>query len=172
MGGYPQGNMPPVGLGEMNQLTRPKDIDTSFWLWIGAIVLNLVGTAFSLLLPADEKTLEATRAQFVLRGQSASDANVAAAILAGKIFVAVIVAIIIVLRLLFIFKMRQGKNWARITLTVLAALGILLTLFGISGAPIVSMILSVLMSLLVAAAVVFMFRPLPNAYFNAVKRAG
>jgi hypothetical protein len=65
------------------------------------------------------------------------------------------------LYVLFAFKARAGRNWARIALTVLTALGVLaLVIGGFSVVGILSTVVSVV-------AVVLLFLPASNQHFAA-----
>lgn len=86
----------------------------------------------------------------------------------GVKLASIVVAVIFVgLYLLFAMKMRAGRNWARIVLTVLSALSIVSAasratssqLFGWIGAA------------LAVVAIVLMFLPASSAYFAASKAA-
>lgn len=76
--------------------------------------------------------------------------------------------------------MRGGANWARITLTVLAGITLVLGLIAVAGASIVMALLgmlgTVLMLVLVvqlvamAAGIFFMYRPDSNNYFASPER--
>ncbi len=84
----------------------------------------------------------------------------------------------LVLLALFARKMLEGANWARITLTVLAVLGLVLGVGGfvlLSGAgaevPAVSLVFSIAQWLVMAAAIWFAFQPPANEYFRSVVRA-
>ncbi len=83
----------------------------------------------------------------------------------------VIALIFAALYLLFAFKMRQGRNWARITLTVLGGIGVLMGVLGLlfsTGAlGVLGLLLSIVQLVLIVAAIYFMFRPAANAYFTA-----
>jgi len=71
------------------------------------------------------------------------------------------------LELLFAVKMRAGRTWARIVLTVIGVLGTLgnlLNLFTGSGFAIASSLVSLL---LIPAAVVLMYRPAASAFIQA-----
>jgi hypothetical protein len=81
----------------------------------------------------------------------------------------------------FIFKMRTGANWSRITMTVIGALvlvtsGISLILLAANTLPtpvhqpVIVPILSVIELLLIIAAAVFMYRPAANAWFKVIGR--
>ena len=74
-------------------------------------------------------------------------------------------------------KNNQGRNWARITATVLGALNILSSLFGLTaGAAVatsvnaIGVITSILNLLIAAVAIFFMYRKDASAYYAAMSR--
>lgn len=79
--------------------------------------------------------------------------------------------------LFFAFKVRKGRNWARITLTVLFALFIIpgISFFGVAlfspGAfspdEMLGVIVAAFFLLVSIVLIVLMFRPTANAYFRA-----
>lgn len=150
----------------------PKEVQTAFRLWIANIVLGVVGSLLSLLI-FDDLVAMAELPPGVTPEQAALGATV------GAIFVAVLTLVFLGLGLLFAFKMRAGRNWARITLTVLGAIAVLFSLlsFGSSSAVagvglvgILSVVITVIQTLLIIAAIYFMFRPAAAQYFAAPRR--
>ena len=81
------------------------------------------------------------------------------------VVIGIIGVVLAALMVFFAFKARAGRNWARITLTVLGALVLLYHLFGFS-------LLGLVIVLVVAAAVVTMYLPASKAYFDSAKRVG
>ncbi|MBC6446495.1 hypothetical protein [Actinokineospora xionganensis] len=150
---------------------RPKPVDTSFMLWIANAALGLLGFLITVSVGR-----EATRTQIIdqlrAQGETFTESQVDSLVTAGIIFAGVIAAVFFGLYLLFAFKMRAGRNWARITLAVLGGLGLIFGLIGLAqgtgGA--VSMILSVLQIALIAGAIYFMYTKEASAYFDAAKR--
>ncbi len=68
-------------------------------------------------------------------------------------------------------KMRQGRNWARITLTVFAGLGIAGTLLGlIQAVSAISYVAAPVTVALYVGALILMYRPAANAYFTGPGR--
>jgi hypothetical protein len=79
------------------------------------------------------------------------------------VFVAIVGIVFAGLYLLFAFKARAGRNWARITLTVLTVLRVVVLAIGFS-------LLSALSALVAVVAVVLLFLPASNQFFAASKR--
>ncbi len=87
--------------------------------------------------------------------------------------VSAIVAVIAALWIMFLFFMRRGRNWARIVITVVGAVWILLTLpsvIGGSAGGIATALLAVLQVLTVAATIVFAYLAPSNQYFQITRR--
>jgi hypothetical protein len=66
------------------------------------------------------------------------------------------------------FANRRGRSWARIVATVLGALNIAFTLFGLSQSTGLSTIFQLITIALAAAIIFLLFRPESTAYYNAV----
>lgn len=168
-GGYPGAAPPPYGSDQYGQYgvppQRPKEVDLAFWLWVASIVVGVVGAvvAFSQL---DALVQQALDAQGLGADPAVRDAARAGAFI-GVVVGSVIGLIVVGLELLFAFKMRAGRNWARITLTVIGAIGILLSLVGFAQPqPGATVITGVLGLLLTAAAIVAMFLPGAKPWFQ------
>ena len=169
-GGYPGAAPPPYGSDQYGQHgsvppQRPKEVDLAFWLWVASIVVGVVGAvvAFSQL---DALVQQALDAQGLGADPAVRDAARAGAFI-GVVVGSVIGLIVVGLELLFAFKMRAGRNWARITLTVIGAIGILLSLVGFAQPqPGATVITGVLGLLLTAAAIVAMFLPGAKPWFQ------
>jgi hypothetical protein len=81
------------------------------------------------------------------------------------IYIFAIIAVSL-LMLLFAWKMRSGRNWARILLAVLAVLQLLFQASSVG----LSSVLGLVGVLITASALVFMFVPQSNAYFAQFRR--
>lgn len=129
--GYPQGNpyaAPPAPEHDTAALSRPATINAAFWI---AVVVPLLATV--LIVVNTFLQQEAIRSSI-----SASDPEVrelaGTAALVGIGFVVFFFAVLSGLWILFGFKMRAGRNWARITLTVFASLWLLVSVLNLLGA--------------------------------------
>nr|BFF02441.1 hypothetical protein GCM10020241_41160 [Streptoalloteichus tenebrarius] len=91
--------------------------------------------------------------------------QVAVAVMLAIAFSAVLAVVVAALCLLFAFKVRAGRNWARITLTVLTVFGVSFTAVDPSWPSLVSTLVAVV-------ATVLMFLPNANAYFRGQRRPG
>ncbi|WP_410592427.1 hypothetical protein [Amycolatopsis sp. lyj-23] len=140
---------------------RPGTVEGAFWAFIAAPVIGLIG---GLLIFANRdqiaSTLRDTNRQ---RGGNLTDAQIDQAVNVTMITAVVIAVIFAALYVLFAFKLRAGRNWARIVLTVLTALQLLSLLIGQST------IGGYLAVLAAVVGVVLSFTGPSNAYFAAAK---
>lgn len=171
-GQQPYGGQPYGPPGGGVAVEKPQEVETAFRLWIGSVIVGLIGAVLTFLqLPAlIDVAIQSTPATPGL-----SEENLRLGIQVGIIVGAVVGLAFVALYLLFTFKMRAGRNWARIVLTILGGLSIIFTLFSLgtigqqfaSGAlGAVTGVLTILQLLLEIAAIYFMFRPAANQYFQ------
>ncbi|WP_190820566.1 hypothetical protein [Saccharopolyspora pogona] len=148
---------------------RPSSINNAFWAGIASVVVGfaLLAAAFLLVSEAElQQVLEETAVQ----GQPLTMEQARGIYSAVLVMLTVIVAIIAALWIMFLFFMRRGRNWARIVITVVGAVWILLTLPSIAGGAaggVASALLSMLQVLTVAATIVFAYLAPSNQYFQA-----
>ncbi|MBT1585302.1 MULTISPECIES: hypothetical protein [Curtobacterium] len=83
--------------------SRPTSVTVSFVIWLVVVLANILQGIIGL----------------VSGGSSSAAQDVGTAPLVGGAIFAFILAVI---ELIIVFKMRDGRNWARIVLTVLAVL--------------------------------------------------
>lgn len=125
----------------------PGTVTAAFWILLLGLILDAIGAI--LLLVAG------------IAFAGSRDAGGTAAGLSGPILIgaAVVALLFVVIELIIVFKMRAGRNWARIVITILEVLGLgaLFTnaTFWSWGAVVLSLI-----------AVVLMWLPASNAYFR------
>ncbi len=158
----PQG--PAYGAGAPTRGARPAPVSLAVNLLWAAIALYLVGAVLN-LTAGDSATSSLTGAGLTPEQADAAQGMVLAI---GGVVV-VLLGGLFVLLTVFIGK---GANWARITTTVLTAIGVLLTLpslfaMGSAGTSVLSSLLSLVQTLLCVAAVVLCFRPESSAWFKA-----
>jgi hypothetical protein len=159
------------GVGLAPPMRRPSPVRFAFWLiLLGAAIVAAMFVS-AVVIGNDEITQNA-------RDSLAKDGPYTEADVQNfKMFAiggfAVLVAIPMALIVIFGFVMRTGRNWARVTLTVLLAIG-LLPAVGIALAPayLVVRLLAVLMVPLIAGIIVGMFQPSANPYFDPRARMG
>lgn len=147
---------------------RPREVDVSFWLWIASVVIALISTALSLL---QLDTLRAASLEAASQGGAVLDPAAAEQAANIGVIVGVVVALLLVVaQLALALLMRRGRNWARIVLAVLAALTVLLLPLSVptSTGPILAV--TVIQTLLVLVATVYMFLPRANPWFRSAGR--
>ena len=155
---YPESSVP---TGQAPAPPRPGTVEGAFWAFIAAPVIGLIGGL--LIFGNRDKIATTMRDANRQRGGNLTDAQIDQAVNVTMITAVVIAVVIAGLYLLFAFKLRAGRNWARIVLTVLAALQLLSVLTGQST------IGGYLAVLAAVVGVVLSFTGPSNAYFAAAK---
>lgn len=145
-GGYPQQNpyaAPPVPAQEMNQVPRPITVEIAFWIAVAMPLLAVVLSVVSYMMvqgALNDFVASATSSDMPAEFQSGMASIVNGVMLFTFIFVTVIFLILTGLWIMFGFKMRAGRNWARITLTVFASIWLLSSIINlIQGGSTVTM---------------------------------
>jgi hypothetical protein len=119
--GYPGAY--PGGAGLPPEPVRPNTVNLAFWCWILTTVASLVGLIITLTASV---WTDAVNAGIRQSGQSVN-IDVQSLVNTVKIISVIFFLIFAAVYLLFAFKMRAGRNWARIVLTVFGALSLLST---------------------------------------------
>ncbi|CRK60194.1 hypothetical protein [Alloactinosynnema sp. L-07] len=163
---YPDGPFEPPRAAP----NRPPSVDRSFQLWLANGVLGLIG--FILVLTVGKDTFRDEVVKTLREGGTAyTDADIDAALTIGLAFAGIVAAIFFGLYLLFAFKMRAGRNWARVVLAVLGGLALLLNIIGLAGGGnMIETIVTIVQIALIGGAVYYMFTKESAEYFDAVKR--
>lgn len=174
--GYDQGGAQPAGgLGPMpganevqqvNQGPAPADVETSYKLWLVSIAIGIIGGIIGFVLADRTKGIN-TLMNDPNNALTRDQANTA--ITVGLVVGLVIGLILLALELFFMYKMRAGRNWARIVLTVLGVLSVLSGLFGLSQGFSAGSVLTLISLVVVIAAIAFMYKPAASAYFKGPK---
>jgi len=165
-GGYPP--PPPPALQYQPSQSRgvlPKSLDLSVKLWIAAAAISLIHSILTIV------NTNALIDEYSARlGVSLDAARGSVSGIGSVIFQVILVAV----WLFFVWQMREGQNWARIVLTVIGAISLLIgvialftlgVLFAIGGLGILEFLFSLASLAVVAAAIWFQFRPDANPYF-------
>jgi drug/metabolite transporter (DMT)-like permease len=85
------------------------------------------------------------------------------AVIGGLIGAALALGLVI----FFLRKMRKGRNWARIVVTILAGINILQSIPNFLSGQGVALVTGVLAILLLGPATILLYRPASNAYFKS-----
>lgn len=111
----------------MGQVPRPATVNAAFWIAI--IVPILVTVIMAIQMVFTIQLVDQTFAEREFSGQT-EDVRAAVGGIAIVFFAVVIFfsAVLTTLWIVFGFKMRAGRNWARVTLTVFASIWLLFTL--------------------------------------------
>jgi hypothetical protein len=91
---------------------RPQEVEISFWLWISAIALGVLGSVLS-YRQIQEAQDQAIR-QVLAERPGADPATVERYMTVGISAGIVIGLLFLILETVFVFLMRGGRNWARI----------------------------------------------------------
>lgn len=152
----------------------PGTIKGAFIIYLVAAVLAVVGIVLTVTSDVWKQAVADAGDRVDTSGMSASAvANTA------KIIVIVIGVVLVGVYLLFAFKMRAGRNWARIVLTVFSVLSIGSSARGSGSMAINGRTYEVassqtsgwIGSALAIVAIVLMFLPASNAYMSASRAA-
>lgn len=172
---YPQQPYPPqqpdMYQGQAPLPVAPSTVRGAFIIYLIAALLALVGIVLSLTSNVWNEALAAA--------DNNSGVDTQTLVNTVKITTVVVGLILLGLYLLFAFKMRAGRNWARIVLTVLSALSILspttasssVTVNGSVYKSSSTQLTGWIGAALGIVAIVLMFLPASNAYFAASKAA-
>jgi uncharacterized membrane protein len=168
--------MPPMSSQQIpQQQPAPQEIKQSYMLWLVAIGFAVIGLIISVVSLAGTTTVSGT-------GVSGGASSVQVGGAAVAVTDAVVGVILFGVWYLFVHKMREGRQWARITLLVIGILAFLSFLSSLAlqggaaaagfsvaggGSNVASIIVGVLEWLAVIGAVIMMFRPSANAYFRS-----
>lgn len=149
-------------------ITRPKAVDSAFQAVLASVAASAVGTVVTVLLDRALLTRWVSETMDSLPPeQRMSPSQLVGAM---QVLLGFSIAVFVGLFLLFAVKMRAGRNWARIVLTIYTATGVwsFLTSVATSGAEL-DLIWSLAEVAFGVTAVIYMFRPESTKYFLAVK---
>jgi hypothetical protein len=137
----------------------PREVTISFWCYVAGAVIVLLSAVLS--LGSKQTILDSLRSANT-NGLTDSQLQSAANVAIG--FIVVIAIIIAGLYVLFAFKLKAGRNWARIVLTIIAALNLLSLVTNRGGSAV-----GIIGALAAVAGCVLSYLPNASAYFAAVK---
>lgn len=151
---------PPSMESQQPAITPPGSIVGSFWCYVAAAVISVVG---ALLLLGQKQTIENALRDNNTTGLSEAQIQSAANVAVVVSLVATI--IIAALFVFFSFKLKAGRNWARVVLTIVAVLALLSLLVGAGS----SSILGIIGDLAAVVGAILSYVPQSNQYIAAVK---
>jgi len=162
------GTLPPAPpLTPAAAITRPRSVDTAFQLSLASTAVGAVSTVVTMLFDT-EWLHQTTRQTFSDAGLRTTGAEFDAMIDMFQIAIGLGVVVFVGLFVLFAMKMRAGRNWARIVITVFAGISGVSFLSGLATAGAdLSLMWSLADAACSLAAVVYMFRPESTKYFLA-----
>lgn len=146
---------------------RPNEVDTSFWLWISAFLIGVVGLILS--YPQVQEIKAQVMSQALAEDPTLDRATFESAMTVGFAFALGLLLLFLAMQIVFVFLMRGGRNWARIVMAVLGGVFLLFGLVGLLLGPTSGSgfsVLGLVQVLLVIGAIVMMFRPAANAWFQ------
>jgi len=166
----PYGTPYPAGLGdsEVQPVVRPGIMVLSLVLFVLSTLPFLVAAAFLLLVPLDAQNIPPE----LLNSPELADAGVTPDLLISVLRVGgAILLVIALLYVLFAVLAFQGRNWARIVVTVLTAGFTLLLLSGVAGAgDLASLVFLLLVLAASVAGTVILFLPDSSRFFASRRR--
>ncbi|WP_197220608.1 MULTISPECIES: hypothetical protein [Bacteria] len=129
-------------------MPTPTTVKISFWIFLIGLVLDVVA---GIIMVISGAALAASGSSATVEGTTAG----------GAVFIAtgIIALVFAAIQLLILWKMKAGRNWARIVLTILEILSLGSLFTGTSGIGITAVVFGVV-------AVVLMWVPVSNAYFR------
>ena len=154
---YP--SAPPPQEAPRQTYAPPSEITAAFWCYIAGAVITVIGGL--LVLTQRQAIVDAARAN---NTGNLPDSTIQTAANIAVGFAIVLSLVFAGLYILFAFKLRVGRNWARIVLTIVAVLALLSLLLGATS------ILRLIGDLAAIAGAVLSYVPNSNAYIAAMKR--
>jgi len=166
----PAQQLPQTPLGEPTRVTRPKAIDTAFQLTLAGLVFGVIGTVVTTLADHEQVVL-LVRSALTRTGQPFTEDDVVSLIGVFRVVGGLALAIGAGLIVLVAFKMRAGRNWARLLLTLFAVLSMVNFLADVSDTGAAPELIWTLGGVAFwAAAVIYLFRPESMSFFSESKK--
>lgn len=150
-------------------IIRPKAVDSAFQAVLASVAISTLGTVVTVLF--DKALLTAWVTKTLESLPPEQRLSTPAMVSMMQALLGFSIAIFAGLFVLFAFKMRAGRNWARILLTIYTVWGALsfLTAMSSSG-PDLALMWSLAEAAFGVTAVVYMFRPESTKYFAEHKQ--
>jgi|tagenome__1003787_1003787.scaffolds.fasta_scaffold20530687_2 hypothetical protein len=164
-GGFQFEPMRPVADESAAEIPRPKAVDNAFLASLASTAIASVATVVTVLF--DQVWLDRFARQMLRdSGQPVTADGLATGVTIARVSLGIGVLLFAALFVLFALKMRQGRGWARMLITVFAVVGAFnfLTAVASTGAAL-SLMWSLADVAFAITAVVYMFRPESTAFF-------
>lgn len=158
----PSGSAYPGATDLPPAVRRPGTVEAAFWIYLVSAVLTFAATLLVFTAAGQQAIRDAVRQGVQTRG-----VNEDQLIQTAQIIAVVVGLIIVAIALLFVFKMRAGRNWARVVLTVFGVLSLLSLFSGVRTGTSTPDFIGPIVTLV---ALVLMWLPASNEYFAAAKR--
>lgn len=152
------------------QIRRPTTLVAAFWLGIASAVVGFGSLAASFYMIGDTQ-LQAIMRAAENQGRQITMDQARSLFQASAIAVLIVFLVIAGLWVMFLFFMRNGRNWARIVIAIVAAVWIFITAPSLSSGALAGALFGVLQLLTIVATVVFAFVRPSQGYFDAVRNA-
>ncbi|MFL6120814.1 hypothetical protein [Actinophytocola sp.] len=150
-------------------IIRPKAVDSAFQAVLASVAISCLGTVFTVLL--DRALLTSWVKETIASMPPEQRLSASALVGAMQVILGFSIVIFAGLFVLFAMKMRAGRNWARVLLTLYTVFGVWSFLAAIadSGAEL-KLIWSLAEVAFGVTAVIYMFRPESTKYFAEHKQ--
>jgi hypothetical protein len=156
-------NWPSQQPGPTGPTAVPQLVNVSFWMILACGLLTLIAIPLTIALLNSSEGQSMIEQALESQGSQGAEISVSSIVGVAVTFVVIISLIMAGLYALVAFKIRKGKNWARILGTVLAAISLL----GLSQLG-----LGTLTILLGIAAIVLLYLPASAPYFRKAQPFG
>lgn len=166
MPSYPDNAAPMASPIEPPQVPAPAEVLTAVKLWFVSILVGLLGGILGYALTDKNAALQKAMDS---NTSGLSRADLETLVNVGLVIGLTVALVMLGLEVFFVLKMKAGRNWARIVLTVLGALSALSSLVGLAQGFSLGSAVNLISLLLTIAAVVFMFRPAATHYFKPAR---
>ncbi|MDI2031205.1 hypothetical protein QFW96_21430 [Saccharopolyspora sp. TS4A08] len=163
----PYGAAPPPPEGSGSR--RPRTVDYSFWAGIACPIIGFVLLALSFSVITDAE-LEMILGEAGAAGGQTLTLDQARALFRVTMAIVVVFCLILAgLWIMFLIFMRNGRNWARIVITVVGALWFLLTIPTVIGGAtgaVLTTLAAVLQLAALAATIIYAYLTPSNPHFQ------
>ncbi|GAA5151746.1 hypothetical protein GCM10025768_18580 [Microbacterium pseudoresistens] len=134
-------------------MPTPTTVKVAFWILLLGLILDAIAAIVTLVAAIAMMN----SGQSIDVGGTQANGGVLLATAIGLI-------VLVVIELFILWKMKAGRNWARIVITILEILSLGSAFAGVSTIGIIAIILSIV-------AVVLMWLPASNEYFRSSRNA-